>query len=234
MQFTVTITDKRYCYRYKGTPLKIFRTKQLDLYKFQHMARRLYLSCYSVPVWLFVILHTFAFGRQNLRNKTLVNKTTPSIALKTHNHNIYTRRFESYGQVIAFETSCTFSAVSVFLRRWEESFYWLVMCYKLLHCHAIPWRRTYCVYFMCCSDNGALQCRTALCHSLHSMSLDVNLLAIRNHPCCTGHTAWSDVWLTCVWLNKCSPQEEVLWTKIVDLNSIYILYYRPIVDFLQW
>jgi hypothetical protein len=194
--------------------LKIFRTLQLDLHNFQHMTRRLYLSCYSFPVWLFIILHAFAFGTQNLRNTTLVNKITPSIASKTHNHTIYTRRFESYCQLIAFETSYSFSDVYAFLRRWEVSFYWPVMCYNLLRCHEIPCCRTYHIYFMHCSDNDAypsvLRCRPALCHSLCSMGLDVNLLAIRIHRCYTGRTAWSDEWLTCVLVNKCSPQEEVL------------------------
>jgi hypothetical protein len=159
---------------------------------------------------MFIISHVFPFGTQNLRNTTLVNKITPSIALKTHNHTIYTGHFEWYCQVIVFETLCASSAVYVFLRRWEESLYWLVMCYELLHCHEIPWCRTYWIYLMYCSDNGAypsvLQCRAPLYHSLCSLSLDGNLLAIRNHRCDTGHTAWSDVQFTCVVLNKCSPQ----------------------------
>ena len=71
-------------------------------------------------IQLFVILHTFAFGTQNLRNTTRINKMTPSIALKIHNHTIYTRRFGSYCQVSAFERSCAFSAVCVFLRRKDK------------------------------------------------------------------------------------------------------------------
>ena len=51
-----------------------------------------------------------------------------------HSSAVHLRR-----KAVAFEKSCVYGVVSLFLMRWKNLFYLLAKCYKFLHCQEIPW-----------------------------------------------------------------------------------------------